>query len=317
MEKCDDETVIIHTEVLIEGDYIVARKKRRHHTKTVFISMLFFIGLVCIGFYIGRFIAEINATVVTTVVEKNTDIKHTPDQIVSRKESKEQLPADPNMNTNELKVIPDHTATDHSTTDVYKPDGHKIAYLTFDDGPSSNVTPGILKILDKYSIKATFFAVGQMAVNNSEVLKMEADDGQAIGNHTYSHDYKFIYANTKNFLDDLNKCNKTLKSILGERYDNRLIRFPGGSFGPKLAPFRKAAISAGYHYIDWNDLTGDAEANNVPVSKLLEELKKYTIGHEHVVILMHDAPSKETTLDALPQVIEYLKSLGYTFGTLK
>ena len=129
---------------------------------------------------------------------------------------------------------------------------------------------------------------------------MEFDDKQSIGNHTYSHNYKYLYSNTKAFISDVNKCNTVLKSILGKEFNSKLVRFPGGSFGKDLKPFRESLLNHGYTYIDWNDLTGDADGQNIPVYKLLDNLRKYTKGKEHVVILMHDAATKATTVQALP-----------------
>ncbi|MBX4260994.1 polysaccharide deacetylase [Clostridium estertheticum] len=199
---------------------------------------------------------------------------------------------------------------------IYKSDGHKIAYLSFDDGPSANNTPVILKTLDKYNIKATFFIVGNMAIKYPDLVKKELADGHSIGNHSYSHNYKYLYSNTNTFMSDINKCDTILKSILGSNFSTKLVRFPGGSFGGKLKPFRESLNSAGYNYVDWNDLTGDAEGQDIPVSKLLSNLKKNTEGKDHVVILMHDFFTKSTTAQALPQVIEYLKSQKYSFKTL-
>ena len=62
----------------------------------------------------------------------------------------------------------------------------KVAFLTFDDGPSSNVTPKILDVLKKENIKATFFVLGTMAKANPEVLKREKEEGHYIANHSYS-----------------------------------------------------------------------------------------------------------------------------------
>ena len=211
------------------------------------------------------------------------------------------------MNLRETKLNFKEPSTDSSITNIYNSDGRKTAYLTFDDGPSAQTTPGILKILDSYNIKATFFIIGNMATINPDLVEKEAQDGQAIGNHTYSHDYKHLYSNTNTFISDVNKCDTVLKSILGSSYNNKILRFPGGSFGVKNAPFRTEIKKAGYHYIDWNDLTGDAEGHNIKVNTLLNNIKKYTKGKEHVVILMHDASDKKTTVQALPQVIEYLK----------
>ena len=256
----------------------------------IFLSLTFYID--------GKFYSKGNIAVSTSNIVKDPLSKPS---------------ANANMNLRESKV----NSTDTTTTNVYNSDGHKIAYLTFDDGPSAKTTPGILKVLDHYNIKATFFIIGSMAIINPNLVEMEAKDGQSIGNHTYSHNYKHLYSNTNTFINDVNKCETTLKLIIGSSFNSKIVRFPGGSFGYKMAPFRTAIKNAGYHYIDWNDITGDADGHDIPVSKLLSNLTKYTKGKEHVVILMHDASDKETTVQALPQVIEYLKSQGYSFNTLK
>ncbi|HBC98036.1 MAG TPA: polysaccharide deacetylase [Clostridium sp.] len=205
---------------------------------------------------------------------------------------------------------------DQNNFNPYRSDGRKVVYLTFDDGPSANNTPQILKILKKYNVKATFFLIGKNAERNKSLVKEEAAGGNIIGNHTYSHDMRYIYSNPKIFISDVKRCDGILKSILGNNYNLKLIRFPGGSFGQKLQPFREEAKKNGYQYVDWNDLTGDAEHNGVPVEHLINKVKRYS-NHDHLVVLMHDAPTKVTTVQALPQVIEYFKSQGYSFETLK
>jgi peptidoglycan-N-acetylglucosamine deacetylase len=96
--------------------------------------------------------------------------------------------------------------------------GQKIAYLTFDDGPSYNVTPKILDILDQYNIKATFFVIGKMVLTNKDILLREKNDGQAIGDYTFTHDYKYEHEKPQNLVDDFNKGADTIKSILGKDY---------------------------------------------------------------------------------------------------
>lgn len=194
--------------------------------------------------------------------------------------------------------------------------GKKVAYLTFDDGPSNNVTPKILKILNNYNIKATFFVIGEMAEANKSILVKEKANGEVIGNHTFSHDYKYIYGSPKNLIDDFNKCSETIKAILGEDYNVKYARFPGGSFGKKLSTYRDAAEKAGYSFIDWNCIDGDGEGNNISPSILLEKVKRTSISKKTLVVLLHDASAKSTTVQALPSIIEYLKSQGYIFKTL-
>ncbi|PRR83672.1 polysaccharide deacetylase family protein [Clostridium luticellarii] len=219
------------------------------------------------------------------------------------------------MNKRESKVQISNSK-DLGEFNPYKSDGRKVVYLTFDDGPSANNTPKILKILKEHNVKATFFLIGKSAEQNKELVKEEAAQGNVIGNHTYSHDMKYIYSNPKVFMSDVEKCEEILKSILGNNYDLKLVRFPGGSFGKRLEPFREEIKENGYQYVDWNDLTGDAEHNVVPVVNLVSKVKQYA-NHDHLVVLMHDAPAKTTTVQALPQIIAYFSSQGYSFDTLK
>lgn len=195
-------------------------------------------------------------------------------------------------------------------------DGRKVAYLTFDDGPSVNVTPQILDILDNYNVKATFFVIGSSAEKNPDLVKREHNSGHAIGNHTYSHNYKYIYANVNNFLTDMDKCENVLKNILGNDFHSSASRFPGGSFEKKKQPFKDALDKKGIAHIDWNALNGDAEGHNIPSSNLIQRVVQTTQGKNKVVILMHDAGAKRTTVQALPGIIDYLKKQGYEFQTL-
>lgn len=193
----------------------------------------------------------------------------------------------------------------------------KIVYLTFDDGPSNNITPQILDILKEYDVKATFFVIGNLAEKYPELIKRMYDEGHAIGNHTYSHNYKHVYKNTTNFIKELNTTQKVFKNILGEGYETKLVRFPGGSFGSKRAPFREAVVNNGYAYYDWNSLNGDAEGQNISKNRLIERFKNTSNGQKKLVVLMHDMGTKKTTVEALPEMIDHLQQNGYEFDILK
>nr|WP_300003381.1 polysaccharide deacetylase family protein [Tissierella sp.] len=192
----------------------------------------------------------------------------------------------------------------------------KIAYLTFDDGPSKTNTPKILKILDDYNIKATFFVLGSMAEKQPSILKTIHEKGHSIGNHSYSHRYDYLYSKVNNFLGELDKTDRVLKNILGKDFNTTLLRFPGGSSGNNKANFRKAAMDKGYRNYDWNALNGDSEAAHVSSKKLIARLKETARGQKELVVLMHDTYGKETTVETLPQIIEYLKAQGYEFRAL-
>lgn len=192
----------------------------------------------------------------------------------------------------------------------------KIAYLTFDDGPSPLVTPQVLEILRKYNIKASFFVIGRQAENYPEIVRKTRKDGHFIGNHTYSHNYQFLYAGPENFWSDVLQGEAVLYTILGDDFNPRIIRFPAGSFGRDKEAFRDCVLSHGYHYIDWNALNGDAEARNVPADRLVQRLKETTGNQDTAIILMHDSNTKKSTVEALPEIIEYLQARGYVFKTL-
>ncbi|MDD6794164.1 MAG: polysaccharide deacetylase, partial [Clostridiaceae bacterium] len=187
-------------------------------------------------------------------------------------------------------------------------DGKKVVYLTFDDGPSIENTDNILKILDKYNVKATFFLTG-ISINKGdyekELVKKIAYSGHAIGNHSYSHSYKKLYPNrhvdAEAFIDDMEHNNDLLKSILGPNFSTRAIRFPGGywSWGNR-AEIKKDIDTEGYAIIDWNSLNEDAQGckKYAPelVMKTKENVKKLGNNADSIVFLMHDANDKQETV---------------------
>lgn len=102
---------------------------------------------------------------------------------------------------------------------------NKIA-LTFDDGPSE-VTPAVLDILKKYSIKATFFIVGKMIDGREVILERAKNEGHEFGNHTFSH--RRLWFMSKNKIEtEIMKCDEALGRV---GITSPLIRFPGLKFG--------------------------------------------------------------------------------------
>lgn len=192
----------------------------------------------------------------------------------------------------------------------------KVAYLTFDDGPSPTITPQILNVLEEYDIKATFFVVGSMADKFPEVLKMVRDGGHLIGNHTYSHVYNYIYRSTNNFLKDLEKADLTLKKILGDDFSTDIMRFPGGTHASYKKPFVRAAEEAGYNWFDWNTVNGDSELKYPSKDYIMGRFLNTYGKRDIIVVLLHDAEGKQQTVETLPMIIEHLKLEGYSFDTL-
>ena len=236
--------------------------------------------------------------------------KESPEERERKKQDQEQ--------EEKLKVPVYSGEAQKRVNDIYNSnDGEKIAYLTFDDGPSSKITPQILKILEEENVKATFFVLGNMAEKNPDILKQEYEAGHYIANHGYSHDYSKIYVSENSVLDEYNRTENIIKSIIGnENYSSHLFRFPGGSQGGKHASLKNSAKTLleknNVAYINWNCLTNDAVGKPTKES-IVADLKKTSNGKDKIVVLMHDTNAKRLTVDTLKENIAYLRNEGYVF----
>ena len=193
----------------------------------------------------------------------------------------------------------------------------KVAYLTFDDGPSNN-THQILDILKQNNIKATFFVLGSQVEIFPETTNRIYNEGHYIANHGYSHKYSEIYQSPEQVLNEFNQCNQIVaKTINVPEYNSHLFRFPGGSVGGKYAELKKQAITLleqnDILHIDWNSLTGDSETGSPTPEYIMRRIQETSYGKNSLVILMHDAQAKKITAETLPKVIEYLQQQGYSF----
>jgi peptidoglycan/xylan/chitin deacetylase (PgdA/CDA1 family) len=194
----------------------------------------------------------------------------------------------------------------------------KTAYLTFDDGPSPN-TLNILKILKEQNVPATFFVVG---TKYPQYMKNIVNDGHAIGLHTYSHIYSSVYASVNAFFDDQNKIAEVVKAQTG--LTPRIIRFAGGSSNMESKKYSKGIMTTltkevkkrNMRYFDWNCDSGDASGTNVPAAKLVQNVVNGAKSKDSVCVLMHDTNAKQTTAEALPEIIKQLKAQGYQFASL-
>lgn len=234
-------------------------------------------------------------------------------------------------NADDAAVVAANTKGLLNRTKTYpvRTDGKKVVYLTFDDGPSPTNTPGVLDVLDKYNVKATFFVLGTSIAANDQakaLLKKEVARGHAIGNHTYSHNYSYLYPNkvmnVNNIVSDLQKNENAMKEVLGKDFTTRVIRLPGGywSWDGRTA-MKEAMEQDGYYNVDWNALDKDAEGPKKNADQLVqctkESVEALGPNADSVVLLMHDTYGKEETVKALPRIIEYLQSQGYEFRTIK
>lgn len=192
------------------------------------------------------------------------------------------------------------------------PEGATI-YLTFDDGPGE-YTEQLLNILKTYDIKATFFVTNQFP-KYQYMIKKEYEEGHTVGIHTYSHLWS-IYESVDSYMNDFNTINQVIYNQTGKY--SKIFRFPGGSSNTVsrkycdgiITTLANKLVNEGYQYYDWSiDSTDTARKNTV--SSIIENMKKQLKGNSYYIVLMHDI--KKNTIEALPSIIEYAKSIGYQF----
>ncbi|HHV71677.1 MAG TPA: polysaccharide deacetylase [Clostridia bacterium] len=188
-----------------------------------------------------------------------------------------------------------------------------LAYLTFDDGPSPN-TLKILQILDDYGIKATFFVTGQAAEKYPQIVQRIAAAGHTLGNHSYSHNYKLIYGSPESFMEEIEKTDSLIFELIGKKTE--LVRFPGGSYPKADERYFRLLEEGGYYYFDWNVDSGDALKKKIRPQEIINNVMKQVKGKTKPVILMHDSGDKQSTVEALPQIIQNLKVQGFEFAPL-
>lgn len=187
----------------------------------------------------------------------------------------------------------------------------KVIYLTFDDGPSQH-TQRLLNILAKYNVKATFFV---MNTGYTHMLDDIVNQGHSIAAHTYTHNYKKIYASEEAYFDDLNSILSTIERCTG--VNTKLIRFPGGSsntvsrFNPGImSRLTNEAVNRGYRYFDWNVSSGDAGGAKT-ADQVFENVINGIKGRRVSVVLQHD--TKGFSVDAVERIIIWGLENGYAF----
>lgn len=198
-----------------------------------------------------------------------------------------------------------------SDEEIYE--GYRKVYLTFDDGPSAN-TDDILDILNQYGVKATFFVVEKEGKNYEKLYQRIVNEGHSIGLHSTTHEYSVVYKSEDAFYEDTTKLRNYIYLVTG--VESNLYRFPGGSSNHvsrvDMKSFAKILNDNGIEYFDWNISSQDASGVLQTKNQIVNNVTKNLTKHDEAIILFHDAESKSTTVQALPEIIEYIQSLDKT-----
>ncbi len=192
-------------------------------------------------------------------------------------------------------------------------------YLTFDDGPSTNITPQILDVLKKNNVKVTFFIVGYGEKDKAVIARAIAE-GHTIAIHGMGHDYSKIYASAAACIENITSLQEKIERDFG--YTTNIIRFPGGSSNVISAQYCQGVMTTlsslvvelGFTYFDWNVDSGDATGKPYTPAEIAANVTSTLHKNRANVVLMHDSTYKQTTADSLQMIIDYGKANGYTFA---
>ena len=189
------------------------------------------------------------------------------------------------------------------------PTNNKEIYLTFDDGPTPEITEWVLSQLDQYDSKATFFCIGKNIEAHPELAKKLITKGHTIGNHTFNH-LKGWKTNNALYIENIDKTDKLIQQY----------QFPNGQkfFRPpygKIKPVQtKILTKKGYKIIMWDVLSADFDNNTSEENCFLNVVKNAEKGS---IIVFHDSIKAKKNLQyALPKVLEYFSKKGYKFKAL-
>lgn len=193
----------------------------------------------------------------------------------------------------------------------------KVAYLTFDDGPSER-TLEILEILDREQVKATFFVVNNPYTRAGEVLQRISAGGHTVGMHSASHDYRKIYESSEAFMADIWGNYQFIVEHTG--VSPEIFRFPGGSMNRYNSRISGILIEEmemlGFSCFDWNVDVGDASGKKSGKDEIIENVRAALSGQRRLIVLAHDGRDKAATVEALPELIRLLRDRGYRFALL-
>lgn len=187
-------------------------------------------------------------------------------------------------------------------------------YLTFDDGPTPEITEWVLKVLKKYNAKATFFCIGNNVEKYPEIFEKVINEGHYLGNHTFNH-LNGWKTSTEDYLE-----NSLQWSVVSEKSTNcrlktencQLFRPPYGKI--KLSQSKKLR-ELGYKIIMWDVLSADFDTSISPEKCLDNVLKNTKPGS---IIVFHDSIKAFPNLEyTLPKALKYWTEKGFVCDAIK
>lgn len=189
------------------------------------------------------------------------------------------------------------------------PNNENKVYLTFDDGPTPEITEWTLNLLQQYNAKATFFCIGDNVRKYPEIFKKLIDDGHSIGNHTFNH-LNGWKTPTNDYIENVKLYETEHHKVNTEHC--QLFRPPYG----KIKPWQSKKIrNLGYQIIMWDVISYDFDATITKENCLSNVLKNVNSGS---IIVFHDSKKAFSNLEyVLPRTLEFLTKKGFVCDKIK
>jgi len=183
----------------------------------------------------------------------------------------------------------------------------KELYLTFDDGPTPEITHWVLDCLKHYQAKATFFCIGENVKKHPELFQALLNHGHSIGNHTNNH-VKGWKTKTKEYLENVREAQEAINNQLLQSSNNNLFRPPYGQISPKQG---KKLMGNGYKVVMWDVLSFDWDKSVSNQECLNYVTSKSKNGS---IVVFHDSLKASNNMKyTLPKVLEYYTEKGFAF----
>lgn len=184
----------------------------------------------------------------------------------------------------------------------------RVVFLTFDDGPTSEMTSGLLDALARYDARATFFLIGAHAAEHPHLVRDLYEAGHRIGNHTWTHPDAWTTPHDV-VRRQLSETTRHLEDVTGAPV--RVMRPPYGKF---TGAMRTWCAERQQRMVMWDVMPGDylqtATADGV-ARFVLDTVRPGSI------VVLHDNPiCQHVTPQALETILSTLSDDGWSFDTL-
>ncbi len=188
------------------------------------------------------------------------------------------------------------------------PTSERLAYLTFDDGPTTVMTRPLLDLLARFDVQASFFLLGSYAAQHPHLVRDLQAAGHTIGNHTFTHPDAWRAPETQ-VLEELESTTKLLEDQLGAAL--RWMRPPYGRFTRSM---RSWCLARRQRMTMWDVMPGDF-LPSASIAKIERRILRQV--RPGSIIVLHDNPKAEhVTPPALENVLRVLQGEGWQFAAL-